>query len=98
MPFLSVLDNMRQLLFHTETDSGQHSEQFSQSLFGTSLDFPLHLLEGPTSQTSGQSALGMVGAETSPHSGYTALPSPITFPFAARNKLYDWKKYSPKSS
>lgn len=68
------------------------------------LDFPSCLLEGPAIQTSGQGALGMVGAEASPHSGCTHLPSPTTFPLQpethfmmGRNKvqiLPDMKHYS----
>ena len=62
------------------------------------LNFPSRLLEDPTSQTSGQGALGPVGAEAFPQSGCTALPSPTTFPLAAWNTLYDGKKQSPDTS
>lgn len=94
-----VLDNMRQSLLHTG-DSGQHLNHSPGALLVPVclLDFPSCLLEGPTSQTSGQGALGMVGAEASPHSSCTALPSPTTFPFAAWKTLYDGKKQSPNTS
>lgn len=60
------------------------------------LNFPSRLLEDPTSQTSGQGALGPVGAEAFPQSGCTALTFSHHFPPCSLKHTLWWKETKPR--